>query len=40
MSGRIRHRGPDWTGIYNSKKAILSHETFYVDPRSGKQPPL
>ena len=26
MSRKIRHRGPDWTGIYSSKKAILSHE--------------
>ncbi len=39
MSRKIRHRGPDWTGIYNSKKAILSHERLsIVDPRSGKQP--
>ena len=35
MSRKIRHRGPDWTGIYNSK-AILSHERLsIVDPRSG-----
>ena len=39
MSRKIRHRGPDWTGIYSSKKAILSHERLsIVDPESGKQP--
>ena len=39
MSKRVRHRGPDWSGIYNSKNAILSHERLaIVDPTSGKQP--
>ena len=39
MSKRIRHRGPDWSGIYNSKNAILGHERLaIVDPTSGKQP--
>ena len=39
MSKRIRHRGPDWSGIYVSKRAILSHERLaIVDPISGKQP--
>ena len=39
MSKKIRHRGPDWTGIYSSKKAILAHERLsIVDPESGKQP--
>ena len=39
MSRKIRHRGPDWTGVYNSKKAILSHERLsIVDHRSGKKP--
>ncbi|MDR2057590.1 MAG: asparagine synthase B [Dysgonamonadaceae bacterium] len=39
MSKKIRHRGPDWSGIYCSKKAILAHERLaIVDPQSGKQP--
>ena len=39
MSKRLRHRGPDWSGIYNSKNAILGHERLaIVDPNSGKQP--
>jgi asparagine synthase (glutamine-hydrolysing) len=39
MSKRIRHRGPDWSGVYCSEKAILSHERLsIVDPTSGKQP--
>ena len=41
MSKKIRHRGPDWSGIYCSDKAILSHERLaIVDPASGKQPLL
>ncbi len=39
MSKKIRHRGPDWSGVYTGKKAILSHERLaIVDPASGKQP--
>ncbi|MEC8636612.1 MAG: asparagine synthase B [Bacteroidota bacterium] len=39
MSKRLRHRGPDWSGIYKSKNAILGHERLaIVDPASGKQP--
>lgn len=39
MSRRIRHRGPDWSGIYCGKKAILAHERLsIVDPESGRQP--
>lgn len=39
MSKRIRHRGPDWSGIYNHSNAILAHERLaIVDPTSGKQP--
>jgi asparagine synthase (glutamine-hydrolysing) len=39
MSRKIRHRGPDWSGIYNSENAILAHERLgIVDPTSGKQP--
>lgn len=41
MSKRIRHRGPDWSGIFSDDKAILSHERLsIVDPKSGKQPLL
>lgn len=39
MSKRIRHRGPDWSGIYTGKSAILVHERLsIVDPASGGQP--
>ena len=39
MSKRIRHRGPDWSGIFNNDKALLAHERLaIVDPASGKQP--
>lgn len=39
MSRRIRHRGPDWSGIYQGKTAILAHERLsIVDPASGGQP--
>jgi asparagine synthase (glutamine-hydrolysing) len=39
MSKKIRHRGPDWSGIYCGDKAILAHERLaVVDPQSGKQP--
>lgn len=39
MSKKIRHRGPDWSGVYCGEKAILSHERLsIVDPESGSQP--
>ena len=39
MSGKIRHRGPDWSGIYCGGAAILAHERLaIVDPESGRQP--
>ena len=39
MSGKIRHRGPDWSGIYCGGSAILAHERLaIVDPESGQQP--
>ena len=39
MSKKIRHRGPDWSGIFSNEKAILAHERLsIVDPESGKQP--
>ncbi len=41
MSKKVRHRGPDWNGIYADEKAILAHERLaIVDPASGKQPLL
>ncbi|OUS00558.1 asparagine synthase B [Flavobacteriales bacterium 33_180_T64] len=41
MAKTIRHRGPDWSGIYSNNKAILAHERLaIVDPASGKQPLL
>ena len=39
MSKKVRHRGPDWSGIYANEKAVLAHERLaIVDPASGKQP--
>ena len=39
MSKRLRHRGPDWSGIYSTENAIMGHERLsIVDPASGKQP--
>jgi len=39
ISKKLRHRGPDWSGIYTHKNAIMSHERLaIVDPTSGKQP--
>ncbi|MGB0146873.1 MAG: asparagine synthase B [Flavobacteriaceae bacterium] len=39
MSKQIRHRGPDWSGIYVDNDAILAHERLaIVDPVSGGQP--
>ena len=39
MSRKIRHRGPDWSGVFASEKAVISHERLaIVDPLSGGQP--
>ncbi len=39
MSKKLRHRGPDWSGIYSGEGAILAHERLaIVDPQSGGQP--
>jgi asparagine synthase (glutamine-hydrolysing) len=39
MVKKVRHRGPDWSGIYSNNNAILAHERLaIVDPTSGKQP--
>ena len=41
MAKKIRHRGPDWSGIYSNKGVLLAHERLaIVDPASGKQPLL
>ena len=39
MAQKVRHRGPDWSGIYSNNNAVLAHERLaIVDPTSGKQP--
>ena len=39
MAKKVRHRGPDWSGIYSNQSAVLAHERLaIVDPTSGKQP--
>ncbi len=39
LSKKVRHRGPDWSGIFYCEKAILAHERLsIVDPQSGGQP--
>ncbi len=39
MAKRIRHRGPDWSGIYSDENVIFAHERLaIVDPQSGRQP--
>jgi len=39
MSKKMRHRGPDWSGVFTCDKAILAHERLsIVDPQSGGQP--
>lgn len=39
LSRLMRHRGPDWSGVYASDKAILAHERLsIVDVNNGAQP--
>jgi len=39
MSKKVRHRGPDWSGIHCGKNVLLAHERLaIVDPASGNQP--
>lgn len=39
MATTIRHRGPDWSGVYSSSRCVLAHERLaIVDPLSGGQP--
>jgi len=39
MSKKVRHRGPDWSGVYSGGNVIFAHERLaIVDPASGRQP--
>ena len=39
LSQRQRHRGPDWSGVYQDEGTILIHERLaIVDPAGGSQP--
>lgn len=39
MAKTVRHRGPDWSGIYCGGKVVMAHERLsIVDPASGGQP--
>ncbi|WP_306589455.1 asparagine synthase B [Geothrix sp. 21YS21S-4] len=39
MARKIRHRGPDWSGVYSDDQAILAHERLsIVDVEHGAQP--
>ncbi|RKY19096.1 MAG: asparagine synthase B [Planctomycetota bacterium] len=39
LSARLRHRGPDWSGVWADEHAVLAHERLaIVDPTSGSQP--
>lgn len=39
MSSKIRHRGPDWSGVFSNEHCVLAHERLaIVDPLSGGQP--
>jgi len=39
MGTRLRHRGPDWSGVWSSDRAILVHERLsIVDVEHGAQP--
>ena len=41
MSKKVRHRGPDWSGLFSCDDALLAHERLsIVDPSSGGQPLL
>ena len=36
---RLRHRGPDWTGVFADDQVALAHERLaIVDPHHGSQP--
>jgi asparagine synthase (glutamine-hydrolysing) len=41
LSKRLRHRGPDWSGVYVHENCVMVHERLaIVDPVSGSQPLL
>jgi asparagine synthase (glutamine-hydrolysing) len=41
MAKMVRHRGPDWSGIYANDRAVLAHERLsIVDVEHGAQPLL
>ena len=41
QSAKLRHRGPDWSGVYQHPHALLVHERLaIVDPAGGSQPLL
>ena len=41
MAKTVRHRGPDWSGVYSSERAMLAHERLsIVDVEHGAQPLL
>ena len=41
QSRLLRHRGPDWSGVYASDTAVLAHERLsIVDVNTGAQPLL
>ena len=38
-SSMMKHRGPDWSGIWNNERAILAHQRLaIVDVENGAQP--
>eukprot|EP00249_Psilotum_nudum_P008395 c21247_g1_i2 orf=3-953(-) len=39
LSRRLRHRGPDWSGLHQEDNNFLAHERLaIIDPASGDQP--
>jgi asparagine synthase (glutamine-hydrolysing) len=39
MAKKLRHRGPDWSGIYSDERGVLAHERLsIVDVEHGAQP--
>ncbi|HPQ69074.1 MAG TPA: asparagine synthase B [bacterium] len=41
MARRLRHRGPDWSGVFADERAVLAHERLsIVDIEHGAQPLL
>lgn len=39
LSRRLKHRGPDWSGLHSHQDCYLAHQRLaIVDPTSGDQP--